>query len=532
MTGPVDGPHLYGLARIAGHFVAVPIAGIREVVPHPPALAAMPATLPEMRGGLELRGAVVPVIDLGPLLGTEARSQAAAQEQTGDHGGVIMVLRTERGVFGVCVDQICGVVDLSRGRQTALELVAGGQGVAQGLVARGFSVSGQTGVVLDVDRMAAMPGLIVAEDRLVADEARTTGGPPILTFAVGRFRFGLCAEAIEPTLPRGTVWPSPVDDPVWIGRIDANGSRLPLVDTLALLGLGQCPQQRESASVVVRLAGGGRVALCIDTVIDMLRPGPDDCLGLQGFTLGEGAVIAGLRAGSPPILMLDPAALAQHPQLGNLAGLAEDREGERGTEGAGGSRAIGTTKAGRGHGARQPFLIFMLGDDQHATPLDQVTEILPYDPATLIDLAGATGPFQAMIAHRGVSVPVIDLGIAAGADTTGPDTTGPRAGYILIATSAQRSGGFLLDGLCAVERHARQAIATSDRAAQDLHGPRSGSGDRARPSGIGSRGGGLTDLALLVAGGGRAPIRELYGRCGPCRSGDATPHRRRTRDLG
>lgn len=470
MTGPAAAPHLHGLARIGGHFVAVPIAGIREVVPHPPALAAMPATLPEMRGGLALRGAVVPVIDLGPLLGVEARShEQAGLDRAGDQG-VIMILRTGPGVFGVCVDQICGVVDLSRGRQTALDLVAGGAGVAQGLVARGFSVGGQTGVVLDVDGMTAMPGLIVAEDRLVADETRTTGGPPILTFAVGSFRFGLCAEAIEATLPRGPVWPSPVDDPVWIGRIDANGTRLPLVDTLALLGLGQCPSQRESASVV-RLADGGRVALCIDTVIDMVRPGPDDCMGLQGFTLGEGAVIAGLRAGDPPILMLDPAALAQNPQLANLAGLAEAGMPDEAREKAGVAKGSGTAKAGSSHGARQPFLIFMLGDEQHATPLDQVTEILPFDPATLIDLAGASGPFRAMIAHRGVAVPVIDMGVAPEAD--GPEADGPetRAHYILIATSAQRSGGFLLDGLCAVERHVHQAIATGGSAGQGLPGP-------------------------------------------------------------
>ena len=64
-----DGPKLHGVARVGAHLVAVPIAGIREVVPHPQQLAALPATMPEMRGGLDLRGALVPVIDLALLLG-------------------------------------------------------------------------------------------------------------------------------------------------------------------------------------------------------------------------------------------------------------------------------------------------------------------------------------------------------------------------------------------------------------------------------------------------------------------------------
>lgn len=454
-----DEPKLHGVARVGAHLVAVPIAGIREVVPHPPRLAALPATLPEMLGGLDMRGALVPVIDLAVLLGSANVPPDGTGEPADQNLGVIMILRTAKGVFGVCVDEICGVMDLARQRQTALDLVPGQRTGLSGIVASGFSVSGQTGVVLNVDGMTALPGLIVAEDRLVADAARLNAGPPVLTFAVGDYHFGLCADTIEATLPCGPVLPSPVDDPVWIGRIATNGSHLPLVDTLALLGLGTCPQRRDSASVVVRLTGGGRVALCIDSVIDMVRMAPDETLGLQGFTLGEGGIIAGLQGSGLPILMLDGAVLAAHRQLISLAGLVErdDTAGpERGKNND--EQQNSTIAAGEG-AARQPFLIFMLGDEHHAAPMDQVTEILPFDAGRMIDLGHAPGPFCAMIAHRGASVPVIDLarsGVAIGDAGQEPS---PR--YILIAASAQRSVGFLLDGLCAVERHVMRPIARS-----------------------------------------------------------------------
>lgn len=466
-----DGPKLHGVARVGAHLVAVPIAGIREVVPHPPRLAALPATLPEMRGGLDLRGALVPVIDLALLLGSVDVPPGATDEPAGQNLGVIMILRTAKGVFGVCVDEICGVMDLARQRQTALELVPGQRTGLSGIVASGFSVSGQTGVVLNVDGMTALPGLMVAEDRLVADAARLTAGPPVLTFAVGDYRFGLCADTIEATLPRGPVLPSPVDDPVWIGRITTNGSHLPLVDTLALLGLGTCPQRRDSASVVVRLAGGGRVALCIDSVIDMVRMAPDETFGLQGFTLGEGGIIAGLQGSGPPILMLDGAVLAAHRQLISLAGLVE-RDDTAGPGGAKtkGEQQNGTVAAGES-AARQPFLIFMLGDEHHAAPMDQVTEILPFDAGRMIDLGHAPGPFCAMIAHRGASVPVIDLARAGADRSHDPQESKPR--FILIAASAQRSVGFLLDGLCAVERHVMRPVAHNGDIAQvrGLPGP-------------------------------------------------------------
>jgi len=475
LRDPVTGPELHGLARMGAHFVAVPIAGIREVVPHPPRLAALPATLPQMRGGLELRGALVPVIDLAALLGCDdTRSSEgdqdaseAAAKASYENASVIMILRTAKGVFGVCVDQICGVVDLARQHQTALDLVPDGLTAIGGMVGSGFSVNGHTGVVLNVDGMTALPGLILAEDRLVADVARSTAGPPVLTFAVGGFRFGLCTDAIEATLPRGPVLSSPVEDPVWIGRIETNGSRLPLIDTLTLLGLGACPQQRESASVVVRLANGGRVALCIDAVIDMVRLAPEDLLGMQGFALGEGGMIAGLQGSASPILMLDAAAMATNPQLVNLAGLAEREDG---------SDIIGSKPSfddperpalAAAASAPQPFLIFMMGDDQHAAPLDQVTEILPFDASRMIDLGSTTGPFRAMIAHRGASVPIIDLGngVAEPAAEIALAEGEAPSRFILIAASAQRSAGFLLDGLCAVERHTMRPIARSNEGA-------------------------------------------------------------------
>lgn len=465
MTGqgalPATGSALHGLARIGTLFLAVPIEGIREVVPHPVRLAALPRTLPEMRGGLDLRGAVVPVIDIGGLVctGAEDDGPEVAHDR---RERVIMVLRTRRGVVGICVDEICGVVDLSRERQTVFELVASDIGASCGLVAAGFACDGRTGVVLDTEGLAALPGLILAEDRLVAKTGQAMGGPPVLMFAVGAHRFGLCANAIEATLPRGVVLPSPVADPVWIGRVKSGGSLVPLIDTLRLLGLGQCPPARETASVVVRLEGGGRVALCIDSVIDMVRQGPDAAFGMQGFSMGEDGgegLITGIQPGTPPTLILGSEALAAHPQLANLASLAERDE----REDSGERRMRGIDPLA----SRQPFLIFTLGDDQHAVSLDQVTEILPYDAATMIDLRHAEGPFSAMIAHRAAAVPVIGFGAdeAARADGANP-------GYVMIAGTGPRRAGFLIDGLCAVERHAMRRVASGGAAARaGLPGP-------------------------------------------------------------
>ncbi len=203
-------------------------------------------------------------------------------------------------------------------------------------------------------------------------------------------------------------------------------------------------------------------ASIVDSVIDMVRQGPDASFGMQGFSLGDDdaeALIVGIQPGTPPILILGPEALAAHPQLANLASLAErdDRDGS-------GERKM---RGSDPQGTRQPFLIFKLGDEQHAVSLDQVTEILSYDAATMIDLRHAEGPFSAMIAHRAAAIPVIGLS-AEDAARTGGDA----ARYVMIAGTGTRRAGFLIDGLCAVERHAMRHVASGGVAAREgLPGP-------------------------------------------------------------
>lgn len=62
------GPALYGLLRLGRLPVAMPAGLIREVVPCPDELAPFPALMPDIAGAIELRGQVIPVLDLGRML--------------------------------------------------------------------------------------------------------------------------------------------------------------------------------------------------------------------------------------------------------------------------------------------------------------------------------------------------------------------------------------------------------------------------------------------------------------------------------
>lgn len=430
-AGP--GGRLHGVLRLDDIHIALPISHIREVVPRPDKLCSMPATVPELLGSIDLRGTLVPVIDLGRMLrGRDHDAELSTAP-------IIMVLRVPGGVVGVPVQEVCGVLDLSPSVSTSLTCHS--TTPVSALTCGGFSMDGCQGVILNANALTAMPGVILAEDRLVAEGGAISNGCPTLVFAAGVHRFGLAAEIIEATVPRRTVHDSPIDDPLWIGKIEHNGGLVPLVDTLHLLGLGSWTRTRETPSIVVRMGENARVALQIDGVLDMARIRPEQSLPFSDFSLDPAGLIAGLSHAEHTIFMLAPERVRTHPALADLAGLGESGPTDAEPPSRAADKALGMA------GERQPYLIFSLNDDHHAVPLEQVSEILDADALQLVDLSAATTPIGGMIAHRGVAIPVVDLASRLAIKPGG----NPR--FILMTEDRGRFAGFKLEHLRAVERH-------------------------------------------------------------------------------
>lgn len=97
MAGPPEGPLRLVCFELRGQELALPIADVRETLPVPPITRVflVPACL---AGVFSLRGDIVPVIDLGILLGLPATS-------AGDDSKVVVV-DCAAGVAGIVVDRL------------------------------------------------------------------------------------------------------------------------------------------------------------------------------------------------------------------------------------------------------------------------------------------------------------------------------------------------------------------------------------------------------------------------------------------
>lgn len=440
---------LYGLVRLAGSCVALPAAVIREVVPLPASLDPFPATRPDIIGAIDLRGQLIPVLDLAASLTGHGSSPGA--------GSIVVVVRHEESVCGILAEGIDGVRMLDAQAIGHLH-ITGEQG---SLVKATFHHEGLRGILLDTAALASAPGLPLCEDRTARRDLRRTDHEPTLIFTLGGIRCALPAGCVDASLPWQDLPPAPIDDPLWIAMMPYKGMEIPALDTVALLGHGTMAQgRRGGAAIVLRTArygapagegrGRGLVALLIDSVDDIVRLGADAVTPLVAGVPGAAFARGLVPSAHGPCLLIDPERLITDPRL-ELLGTIE----QNGAQGAG---RFGTAPQGTAHGApgaARPFLVFTLGPASFSVPLHVVEEILPADQE-LVPLPDDDTGMIGVFARRGQALPMIDLARCLGVPGDG------EGGFVVVARF-DREGetwriGCRVAGLRSVERVVAQRI--------------------------------------------------------------------------
>ncbi len=92
--------------RVAGERFALPLEAVREVVVPQPPFARVPRASEAVRGVMNLRGRVVAVVDLAPLVGLAAQPLEAG-------GGQVLILEHARRSLGLLIGGVVGVEALA-----------------------------------------------------------------------------------------------------------------------------------------------------------------------------------------------------------------------------------------------------------------------------------------------------------------------------------------------------------------------------------------------------------------------------------
>jgi purine-binding chemotaxis protein CheW len=124
----VADPIRYVVFRVVGERYALPLGTVREVVVPQPPFARVPRVSEAVRGVMNLRGRVLPVVDLAPLVGLPPQPLAGGQ-------GQVLVLEREKRSLGFLIGQVIGV-------EPVVVPPPGDDRVVRGVVVvKGFAVS-------------------------------------------------------------------------------------------------------------------------------------------------------------------------------------------------------------------------------------------------------------------------------------------------------------------------------------------------------------------------------------------------------
>ncbi|NIH70229.1 chemotaxis protein CheW [Modestobacter marinus] len=430
---------VYGLLRLAGTDVALPLSVLREVISCPEVLAPLPAQAIGLLGAMHLRHLVLPVVDLAPRIGRASERRP---------GQVIVVVSYADQVLGVLADEVRGVTSL--GSDRLLPMTAGGQDL---LFSHTFRLPETDAVVSVLDaaavlRVTGAPTVLDVTRDGSSSSADAAGGVLHRSGAERRFtllecglhRLALDAGSVHTTLPPPNIRPSVFEGDLCLGVVEFAGREVPIVDPLVLLGLGRLTADQIGAGLVLNL-GQGYVVLALTSLLDLVEVTDTDVLRLPGAaTSGDGllsAMVDVARVG--PCLVLDEKVLSSHRDLIGLASMNTV------IDGAETPTTADLHRPGTSSGAGLPYVVYSAGADV-ATPLEQVVEILSV-PDTLTPTSGSMPGLLGVMVHRQAAIPVVSLARVLGREPL-PIST---ASCLLLVSVDQQVVAFAIDRLRAIE---------------------------------------------------------------------------------
>lgn len=407
---------VYGLLQLGDLDLALPLSALREVVPRPETLAALPVAATGLVGAMGLRTMVLPVLDLRPLLGIDG---VAPEDQ------VVVVVVHDHHVVGLVVDRVRGVTRVPDRDLVELSTASG-----ELLVSHAFQHEDPTRPVsvLDAAHLLGLPGMPRVPEQPAAD---TSGGPGVgrgesLTLVrCGDQVLALEVEAIHTTIPLTEVRTTLLTGGDCLGVTSYGGREVPVVDPMTMIGLPALVADEVRAGVVLDL-GPGHVVLAVSDLVELRMAGAG-VLPVPGFANHRPELVRGvLEIEDAACLVLDGAGLRADSTLLALASVNTDLAGA--TEDV--RDLVGALADGSAAGG-PAYLTYTAGVGL-ASPLEQVVEILPF-PDSLTP--SAVEQVVGVLVHRGRTVPVVLLATVLGHE---PGERGPSSCLLLVELGAER----------------------------------------------------------------------------------------------
>jgi purine-binding chemotaxis protein CheW len=459
----------YVTFAVAGEMFAVPIAPVQEII-RMPAVSHLPLAPRTLDGLANLRGRVLPIVNLRRLFGCEERVSDDATRALVIHIGQPL---------GFVVDRVASVVTIEPGEIEAADSI-------QSIVNADYLVGvikhpradGGHDMLLSIDfakliegQFAGISGALHGEraataigtagavaldcadvgDEGGADELR------LVSFSIADQEYALdIAEVQEIVQLPATVSELPNAPGHVLGVISLRERLLPLVSLRTLFGLPRMDYSEQQRIVVTTLPGGLHVGLVTDAVKEVLsvpRAQADPMPGMlvAGDQLQEFSSICRLDGGKRLVSILATDKLLRLPAIEQALDAARSLRGPEANHHKDAMNNDADIDMATDDDTQ--VVIFRLGAEEFGVPIMSVQEIVRV-PEALTRVPRTPAFVEGVINLRGTVLPVIDqrsrLGLA-------PIARNERQRIMVYLLGGKRTG-FIVDSVAEVLRIPRAHV--------------------------------------------------------------------------
>jgi purine-binding chemotaxis protein CheW len=454
---------------VAGEMFAVPMAPVQEII-RVPDVAHLPLAPRTLEGLANLRGRVLPIINLRRLFNCDERAHDDATRALVIHIGQPL---------GFVVDRVASVISVEPGEIEAADSIQGvvGADFLTGVIKRARS-DGSTEMLLVVDfarliegQFSAIGGSAGVGGRVGNGLAASNGTPipeddgagsdelRLVSFSVAAQEYALdIAEVQEIVQLPETVSALPNAPVHVLGLMSLRQRLLPLVSLRTLFGMPVLPYTEQQRIVVTALPGGQHVGLVTDSVKEVLsvpqaqaEPMPAILAADQG--LQEFTRICRLDDGKRLVSIIATDKLLHMPAIAQAVQAAQQVAASHSTKEDAMQAAHEDNDASRDDDDAQ-VVIFRLGAEEFGVPIMSVQEIVRV-PESLTRVPKTPAFVEGVINLRGTVLPVIDQRSRLGL----PVVERSEGQRIMVYMLGGMRTGFIVDSVAEVLRIPRAHIA-------------------------------------------------------------------------
>ncbi|MCZ8014768.1 MAG: chemotaxis protein CheW [Limnobacter sp.] len=412
-----DSDEVFGAFRLGSMALALPMTVLREVVPFT-RLQQLPTAAPWVLGGLDLRGVLVPVVDLSVLLGHTDQA---------DHRQCVVIVAHDGHLAGVVATAVDCLFSASTQK---LNVFHGTDPV--GRVARGSlqnPVSGKLLTVLCAQALMALPQLpavsdpephrqshALSQEHASAEEHHRI---PLLLMRSRGLLFAVNPEEIETTMPRAQLKSKDVCNGHYKGNAIYREREIPAISLTDYLNFGveagplktnMCVGDPAQPAFVLRF-GQGAMAVLIDEILDIVQVNPNQLIDLPNIAvlktkvLRQTIAVHSIYPEQPHdehFYVIHPKGMVADQGLKALADLVHRAENTKDVP----EESDHQRKGLRRLEVDQRVIVFDMNGD-HVIPISEIAEVLPYRGVK--EAFPRDNPFRGIMTHRNRAIPVVDL---------------------------------------------------------------------------------------------------------------------------